>query len=100
MKFKISYNKGVLTTESTDLKQLKVEKQQGSMVVKALADEWNGGFISLKNKKDEKNSLKKGQFVVQIVPKKCYDKSQWDLVYFCTGQIKLREMTANEKAKY
>lgn len=103
LKFKVINNKEKLTTESTDLQQLKVVKQQNSVEVKALLDQWNGGYISLENKMDEKNSLKKGQFVVQSVQikrEKCYEESLGELVHFCTGQVILREMREDEKIKY
>lgn len=99
-KFRVTYNKGVMTTESADLRQLKVEKEQGSMVVQAFVDESNAGFISLK---DVNDSLKDEQFVVESTPYSSKDdcnESSLHLVYFCTGHIKLREMTPNEKAKY
>lgn len=99
-KYKVTYNKGVMTTESADLRQLKVEKEEGSMVVQVFVDEANAGFISLR---DVDNSLKNEQFVVESVPYStkhdCKD-STLHLIYFCTGQIQLREMTPIEKAKY
>lgn len=100
LRFKITYNKGVMTSESVELQQLKVEKEQGAMVVQAFVDESNAGFISLK---DVEDSLKTEQFVVESLPLRSNvtcNESLPKLIYFCTGLIRLREMTANEKAKY
>ena len=102
MAFKVTYNEAkIMIEQSPDMKQMKVEDvyNPGSMRIHAFIAPGKEAYHILHND----DPMKKEQFVSESTtnPKHdCTDTPLGRLLCWCTGNIKLREMTADEKASF
>ena len=98
----MTYNEAKIQIEqSGDMMQLKVEDvyNPGSAKIHAVVEPGKEAYILLHSG----DPLKKEQFVVESTtnPKADCTKTSLDrLLCWCSGNLKLREMTADEKASF
>lgn len=100
--YKVTYNEAkIMIEQSGDMKQLKVEDsfEPGSSRIHAVVEPGKEAYIILHTG----DPLKKEQFIVESTPDPKADctKTTLDrLLCWCSGNLKLREMTADEKASF
>ena len=100
--YKVTYNEAkIMIEQSGDMKQLKVEDvfNTGSQKIHAVVEPGKEAYILLHNG----DPMKKEKFVVESTtdPNADCTKTSLDrLLCWCSGNLKLREMTADEKASF
>ena len=100
--YKVTYNEAkIMIEQSPDMNQMKVEDvyNPGSMKIHAFIEPEKEAYIILHND----NPMKDEQFVTESTPDPdhdCTDTPLGHLLCWCSGNIKLREMTDEEKADF